>query len=153
MLVSSRTAGTLASALAGALPREACGLLLGPKSRGRVSVIEAVISRVTSTHGQFEIPDYELRRIKAWGEDRGLTVVAVFHSHPSGDRRLSAADRSALRHSEWPWVIVTRERQDTMVVLTAYRAGDAAPIDVRISDAMPPGSHSDSGETGDGESR
>jgi len=136
MLVSSRTARTLASALASALPREACGLLLGPKGSGQVSAIEAVISKASSTHGQFEIPDYELHRIKAWGEDRGLAIVAVFHSHPSGDRRLSAADRSALRHSEWPWVIVTRERQDTTVVLTAYRPGDAAPIDVRITDAI-----------------
>jgi proteasome lid subunit RPN8/RPN11 len=87
---------------------------------------EIVVSRTsTASRGEFEIPDFELRRIKAWGEDRHLQMLAIFHSHPSGDYRLSAADRAALRHSEWPWLIVTRSRaRDAPVVLTGYRPGD-----------------------------
>ena len=68
-----------------------------------------------------------------WGEDRHLQMLEVFHSHPSGDRRLSAADHAALRHSEWPWLIVTRSYEcDTPVVLAGYRPGDASPMEVRI---------------------
>jgi proteasome lid subunit RPN8/RPN11 len=112
-------------------------VLLGPNSRGPVSATEAVVSGSSSTHGEFEIADLELRRIKAWGHDHGLTIVAVFHSHPSGDRRLSEADRLALRHSQWPWVIVTRDSHHADVVLTGYQAGDAAPMAVCIFDGKP----------------
>jgi proteasome lid subunit RPN8/RPN11 len=97
-------------------------------------VTDVVVSRSSgASRGDFEIPDYELRRIRAWGEDRHLQMLEVFHSHPSGDRRLSAADHAALRHSEWPWLIVTRSYEcDTPVVLAGYRPGDASPMEVRI---------------------
>jgi proteasome lid subunit RPN8/RPN11 len=139
LFVSLSAAKAVATARAYALPREACGFLLGMQRDDGIAVTDVVVSRTSSAaYGAFEIPDVELRRVKAWGEERHLQIVAVFHSHPSGDRRLSDADRAALRHSEWPWVVVTRLNGDTAAVLTAYRAGDGAAIAIRVVDPACP---------------
>jgi proteasome lid subunit RPN8/RPN11 len=133
-IISRRAAEALAIARDRAFPAEACGVLLGARRGRRMFASEIVVSRTsTASRGEFEIPDFELRRIKAWGEDRHLQMLAIFHSHPSGDHRLSAADRAALRHSEWPWLIVTRSRaRDAPVVLTGYRPGDARRTAVHV---------------------
>jgi len=75
--------------------------------------------------------------VQAWGEDRGLEIVALFHSHPSGDARLSAADRASLAHSRWPWVIVTRGPGRVAPALTGYRPGEARPMQIRIEPEGP----------------
>ena len=111
-----------------ASPLEAAGLLLGIR-RGRQRVAtEIVRSRAgANTRGEFEIADHELRRLRAWAEDRGLDVLALFHTHPSGSLCLSAGDRAGLRHSKWPWLVFAhRPGQDLKLAL--YRPGDARPI-------------------------
>jgi proteasome lid subunit RPN8/RPN11 len=80
----------------------------------------------------FEISHGELRRLRAYAEDQGLSVVALFHSHPSGDSRLSAGDRDALRYSEWPWVIVTREARRPVICLRGYAPPSARRIPLRV---------------------
>jgi proteasome lid subunit RPN8/RPN11 len=112
-----------------AQPREVCGLLFARDGLA-VAVAFAPAVAAVAWPGGFEIPDAELRRIRAWGVDRGLQVVALFHSHPSGDPRLSASDRAALRYSEWPWIVVTHDRRNGSAVLTGYARGDGAPIEI-----------------------
>jgi len=106
--------------------------VLGVLRGGKSLATEMVLSRTpTDGHGEFEIPDHELRRIRAWAEDHELAILALFHSHPSGSLRLSAADRAALRHSEWPWLVVSH-RSGRSLKLALYRPGDGA--------RLPPGS-------------
>ena len=62
----------------------------------------------------------------------GLELVGHFHSHPSGDGSLSAADLAALRHSAWPWVIVTRTCGTPALIVMCYAVGDGRKIAVSI---------------------
>jgi proteasome lid subunit RPN8/RPN11 len=112
------------------LPNEACGFLLAKRSTAGqpLSCEFALSARTTPRVQQFEIPDAELRRTRAWANDRGLEVVAIFHSHPSGDLRLSAADRAGLEYSEWPWVVVTRDSRSGRAVLTGYAGGNGGRL-------------------------
>ena len=111
-----------------AWPREACGFLLGDDRQKRPIVTEVVIARGLAGHRDaFEISDYELRRVRSYAEDNGLCIVALSHSHASGETRLSKGDRSAPRYSAWPWVIVTRSGPVMAITLSAYAAGNAAP--------------------------
>jgi proteasome lid subunit RPN8/RPN11 len=126
-------ADALARAYDRALPMQACGLLLGVAQHGRSIVTEIVTAGgPPGCRDEFEISDHELRRMGAHAENRGLGIVALFHSHPSGDRSLSATDRAALRYSIWPWVIVTRAKPRSAIALTAYAPGDAASVVVRM---------------------
>jgi proteasome lid subunit RPN8/RPN11 len=122
-------ADALAAACAQAFPLEAAGFLLGSCRHSAMVASEVVLARsATGGRGEFEVADHELRRIAAWAQERQLCVAALFHSHPSGVLGLSAADRAALRHSDWPWVVVARPSASGAVKLAAYRPGDAMRI-------------------------
>ena len=131
MLVMPEALHALALAFDRALPLEVCGFLVGQRGQRGPQIMDIVIARgSTGEHGAFAIPDYEVRRAKAWAEDRGLLILALFHSHPSGDRQLSDSDRAALRYCGWPWVIVTRSRREPAISLAGYGPGDGRRFDV-----------------------
>uniref|UniRef100_Q01Y58 Metal-dependent protease of the PAD1/JAB1 superfamily-like protein n=1 Tax=Solibacter usitatus (strain Ellin6076) TaxID=234267 RepID=Q01Y58_SOLUE len=127
LAVTESASRALTRACDEAHPMEACGFLLGSVEGVATEVImgrESAQERDT-----FAIPDHELRRVAAYAQDRGLRILALFHSHPSGSRDLSRGDRAALRYSAWPWVIVTRPSESSTAVLTFYAAGDALVLD------------------------
>ena len=78
----------------------------------------------TGEHGAFAIPDYEARRAQAWAKDHGLLILALFHSHPSGEAQLSEGDRAALRYCALPWVFVSRSRRKQAIRLSGYGSDD-----------------------------
>lgn len=128
----------LAAACDAAFPCEACGFLLGRTTGDGIVAVDVARARSSSAmQGEFEICDDELRRIRAWSDERSLEIVALFHSHPSGERSLSVADRAALAYSEWPWLVVTRSRGGSApVTLTGYRPRDARPLKVQVERAL-----------------
>jgi proteasome lid subunit RPN8/RPN11 len=98
----------LRRALDAALPRECCGVLLGDKNGDRLLVKRVLRTlNITTTVGEFSIPDDEIRRVRWLSRQYGKPIIAVFHSHPDGSDELSGADRRSLAHSEWPWIVVT----------------------------------------------
>jgi proteasome lid subunit RPN8/RPN11 len=100
----------LRRAFEAALPRECCGVLMG-KADGARSIVCRVVntSNAVSTTGGFAIPDQEMRRVRRLAARLGLSILAIFHSHPGGSPEPSDGDRAALAHSEWPWVILTQD--------------------------------------------
>lgn len=102
--------------------------------RGREAMAAEVVP-LAGGPGGFEIPDHEVHRVRAWAENRDLDILALFHSHPSGSLGLSAADRAALVHSQWPWLVVGH-RPGRALKLALYGPGDVgrrSPASVRLS--------------------
>jgi proteasome lid subunit RPN8/RPN11 len=131
--VTRAAAAALRRACEAASPREACGTLVGRCGADGPTAVDALPARGALARGAFEISGHELRRMSAWAEDRGLQIVAVFHSHPTGALELSGQDRDALRHAVWPWVVATRAAGGAgEIILAAYAPGDARPLEVRI---------------------
>ncbi len=131
LCVTAGVAGKIAEACALAFPLEACGFLLGrPGPRVAVATDLVLVGGSTSSRDGFGIPDYELRRIKAHAIERSLAIIALLHSHPSGDPGLSKGDLATLRCSPWPWVIATRG--DEALVLFGYSAGNARRIPLSV---------------------
>lgn len=97
----------LAAVAQNARPREACGFLLGRRSRDGITA-EAIVPTLNAAvlPGAFAIPDIEVRRAKDLAGRARLALVAVYHSHPGGCMALSEADVRALRRSPYPWLIV-----------------------------------------------
>lgn len=116
-----------------ALPLEACGFLLGRREGSDCHVVDmALPAGAAGSMDGFELSDHEVARVTAYAADRGLAIVALFHSHPTGHPHLSEADRAAIRYSQWPWMLLTRS-QTGKLELAAFAAGTAEPIDVRRS--------------------
>ncbi len=92
-----------------ALPREACGLLVGRVEPGCVHVNGFAPSRnLAAAPDGFEI-DTSLhlalqRRLRAQGE----RVVGVWHSHPAGDVRPSARDADGAWEDGLVWLITAK---------------------------------------------
>jgi proteasome lid subunit RPN8/RPN11 len=125
LVVTSPVAEALVAACDHAFPLEAAGCVLGVRSDCGMVATDMVLSRAAAAgHGAFEIADHEVHRIKTWAAARDLRILALFHSHPSGSVELSTADRNALKHSEWPWLVVAH-RPRSALKLALYRPGDA----------------------------
>jgi proteasome lid subunit RPN8/RPN11 len=122
----------LRRASAEAAPKEACGVLAGRRIGDDIFAEDVIVARGAAAQGAFEISDHELRRMTACAESRGLGIVAIFHSHPSGTPDLSAADRAMLRWSRWAWVVVAGA--GPAATLAAYAAGAARPIAIQIAE-------------------
>lgn len=90
-------------------PLECCGLLVGRARRGIVDVVAAVPMRnVAASPVRFRVDDSEhidLRRLLRRFAPP-LTIVGVYHSHPSGPPEPSATDVAEAGYPEWAYVIV-----------------------------------------------
>lgn len=89
-----------------ALPREACGLLVGRTDEGSVRITGFAPSRnLAAAPDAFEIDtSFHLglqRRLRARGEG----VVGVWHSHPSGAALPSARDAAGAWQDGLIWLI------------------------------------------------
>lgn len=117
--IAAEPSDALRCAIETAWPRECCGVLLGSRDGARM-VVKRVVNTLNavSTVGGFAIPDHEMRRVRLLAEKARLSIVAVFHSHPSGSTELSSSDRAALEFSEWPWVILTQDPTTCQLMLT-----------------------------------
>jgi proteasome lid subunit RPN8/RPN11 len=131
IVLSALAASKLAVAYDAELPLEACGFLLGTNDSAAINVIDiALPSSAAGSLDGFELADHEIARVTAYAADRGLEIVAIFHSHPSGYPGLSETDAAAIRHSQWPWVLISSRPPDGINIL-AFAAETAEPIDVR----------------------
>jgi proteasome lid subunit RPN8/RPN11 len=91
------------------LPRECCGFLLVTPRRGGEPHLRAEdLLRVDhrARRGEFEISRREWQRCLAVSERRGLRIGVLYHSHPSGDLRLSPDDRRNLGWRDLDWLIL-----------------------------------------------
>lgn len=84
---------------------ESCGLLLGVRRRGVVSVDRALPAAnvARDPHREFEVDPGAVVVALAEAERVGRELVGVYHSHPRGPARPSRRDLDEL----WPgWVMI-----------------------------------------------
>ena len=88
--------------LEAAYPNEGCGILLGTENGGTRQAVIAIPCRNAYDGGQkdrFELDPAEQLAAERRARELGLSVVAIFHSHPDCDAYFSSTD---LKYS-CPW--------------------------------------------------
>lgn len=95
MRIAKDALATVEQAARAAWPKEACGLLVGS---GAV-IREAVVSENLSNNPEraFLIDPALHLRAQRRAREKGLKVLGVFHSHPSGEAAPSPEDERAAR--------------------------------------------------------
>ena len=85
-------------------PNEACGFLVGQK--GQELILEAIPApNLSKTPDQFLIdPEFHLKTQRELRE-KGLSIIGVYHSHPSGDSTPSKQDQNGPHTPGFYWLI------------------------------------------------
>jgi len=79
--------------LSQALPNEGCGFLLGQYTAEGAQVQQALgVANASASPTRFSMSGQDLYRIYSASEQGGLSLLAIFHSHPSGLPVPSATD-------------------------------------------------------------
>lgn len=107
------------------LPYEACGVVFGRSERNRLCVEGFALIRNAAADPSkaffFEPEDW----IRAWynAESGGRRIVGIFHSHPDGTARPSAADTD--RRLDWGsyWIIGLSGQAAAIEAYCAEEAG------------------------------
>ena len=100
-------------------PEEACGLLVGREEGDRIKVEEVVpMSNLSKSSERFSIDPEEMYVVLQEAEDKGMTVVGSYHSHPSGDVP-SCLDAKYMQHTSYVWMIVPEKG-----IVSAYMFDD-----------------------------
>jgi len=91
-------------------PSEGCGFLLGIHEHGLNKLVTEIIpvQNLNQTHPerQFEINPIDTLRIERYAQEKGLSVLGIYHSHPDHPSRPSAADL-AFAQPGWSYFIQT----------------------------------------------
>ena len=122
----ARLASAIAAHVRAELPNEACGLLSGDLATGRVARFHPARNELASPR-RFSLDPRDLVRITYEIEASGNELVAIFHSHPSGEAEPSPTD---VREAHYPaalHLLAGRAGE-----LRAWRIGDAGVEAVRL---------------------
>lgn len=120
----------LLRAAAAALPREACGLLVGRRSGGTVRVERAIDAAnvASDARSEFAIDPGAVVAAYLAAEGEGATVVGTWHSHPAGRAEPSAADAGGLWPEHVALIVAPRDARP----VRAFRAGWSAPVELAV---------------------
>jgi proteasome lid subunit RPN8/RPN11 len=102
------------------LPLEACGLLGGDPATGRATVCYPTRNEAASARVYAIGLDYATAERDA--DERGITIIGVFHSHTHTDAYPSPTDVAQAVDPDWHYVLVSLK--DGAPVVRSYRLAD-----------------------------
>jgi proteasome lid subunit RPN8/RPN11 len=86
-------------------PHESCALLLGKKKENVYEVYEVIpVSNKYTSEVSFGMDENELLKIYKFAESSNISVVGIFHSHPSRPVP-SETDKVFMEINPVPWII------------------------------------------------
>lgn len=113
-----------------ALPMEAVGLL-GGDADGRVRLVQPV-KNLAGRRSFFADP-FEQFQAERLFKQRGLSLVAIYHSHPGGGAQLSADDLAFAALRPVLHVVIALARAYTLAdEIQAYRIRHGLPVAIEI---------------------
>lgn len=114
-------------------PNEACGILAGKGDA--VSRIYAMVNTERSPVSYFMDPSEQFRVMKDMRE-RGLSMVAIFHSHPSSAAYPSSKDVSLAFYEDSVYVIVSLGETEPVVRGFSIREGTIREVAIEVKDTL-----------------
>lgn len=109
------------------LPEEACGLLGG---RGGRAEIVLPVENVLHSASRFRMEPREQIRAMNEIEQRGLEIIAIYHSHPSGPDTLSTTDLAELAYPESIYLLWYPTKEGWSC--RAFEVGSGSPAEVTL---------------------
>ncbi|MBF0328976.1 MAG: M67 family metallopeptidase [Nitrospirae bacterium] len=111
------------------LPNEVCGMLAGSDSN--VSKLYTMTNTEPSPVSYFMEPSEQFKAIKDI-RNNGLSMLAIFHSHPASEAFPSAKDVSLAFYDDAVYVIVSLLREAPAVKAFSIKDGKVKEIELDI---------------------
>ena len=111
--ITNRVVGDVLAEAWRVYPHEACGLLLTPVGQGAAGTVDTFVAVDNAARSSriFELDPRGFMRAERLGDDHGLEVVGVMHSHTHTAAYPSATDvaeaTKPLVPPSWHWLIVS----------------------------------------------
>lgn len=112
------------------IPFEACGLLAGKNDRVEKVLL---IRNQAQSPVRFVMDPYEQLQAFEWIDSNGLTLLGIFHSHPTGPETVSATDIAEAAYDVVHIVCSRHDRQWNMRGFTIEN-GKATEITLLLTD-------------------
>lgn len=110
-------------------PEEGCGLLVGDLARGRVVEVHPT-ENVTHSAQVYTVDPGAHLRIDREAEERGLSVIGVFHSHTHTDPYPSPTDVGQAPDPAWHYVLVSLRHEAPST--RSYKISDGMVREERV---------------------
>jgi len=112
-------------------PFESCAILIGKRQRD-VFIIEEIVpvQNKDSSEIRFTIENDRLYEIYKMADEKKLSVIGIFHSHPS-DPYPSSTDKFYMKVNPVPWIIKSTITNEMRCFISRDQAnyGNEPPID------------------------
>jgi proteasome lid subunit RPN8/RPN11 len=112
-----------------ALPNEGCGLLLGTDDGTVTEVLPS--PNVADSAKLYEVDSRVLLQASRRSEERGLSVLGVFHSHTHSEAFPSPTDVAQAPDPQWHYVLVSL--RDVPTVIRSFHIADGKIDEEEIS--------------------
>lgn len=106
-------------------PDECCGFLLGIEKRDERAIEEIIVvnnAKEGDKRRRFEITAQDYLKAERYAEDKGLTLLGVYHSHPNHPSVPSEHDR-IVAQPYFSYIIIA-VRQNEIVSKQSWRLND-----------------------------
>ena len=111
MKFSSSILTSIISHISQSPKKEICGLLCG-EANGKPIITKVIsLQNCSGRESSFEIRYNELASYEQWTRQQGLEILAIYHSHPSGDLEPSFSDIRFMGAIKMPLVIFTLKNE------------------------------------------
>lgn len=110
-------------------PNEACGILAG--RNGEVSKIYRM-ANIENSPVTYMLDSREQFKVMKDMRDNNLSMLAIFHSHPSSAAYPSAKDVSLAFYEECVYIIVSLMEKETVVKGFSIREGNIEEITLTV---------------------
>lgn len=118
---------------------EACGLIGGVERNGLFSATEIVPipNDAADPAHHFHMEDRALTRTMMGFAARGLSLVGIYHSHPSSDPIPSQEDIRSAHYPGTPYLIIGRPGPHASCAVWDIRYGEVTAVPLHIGEAPP----------------
>jgi proteasome lid subunit RPN8/RPN11 len=117
-------------------PREACGIIGGIGERAHHVI--PVANLASDPQHEYRLDDQALAGAMRGLNRQGLSIIAFYHSHPSGDPIPSPVDIAQAAYPDTPYLIVGLRQGEPKLAGWNIKYGEVMPVELHIGTQPPP---------------
>ena len=116
-------------------PLESCAILIGKRKNNQFNILEVIpMENDYKSKNKFTINEEKLFAVYKKAESTNLSVVGIYHTHPSNPTTPSNTDIKYMEINPVPWIINSTLTIETKCYIYNENDGNVMEIDLTLRD-------------------